>query len=126
MRHLQTLLATVITSTTIACISIGSQDANASGYYAPQPPPDRHESMPSKRHGYDWVPGYWQWRQGRHVWVRGHWVRERPGYRYHAPYWHNHNGRWTFRDGRYSRYRDSDRDGVPDRYDRRPRDRYRY
>ena len=27
-----------------------------------------------------WIGGYWQWRDGRHVWVSGHWENERPGY----------------------------------------------
>ena len=80
------------------------------------PPPVYHEVIPAPRVGMVWVPGYWDWRYGRHYWVAGHWVRPRPGY-YHEPV------RWHYRDGRYYRaggWRDSDRDGVPNRYDRAP------
>jgi hypothetical protein len=67
-----------------------------------------------------WVPGFWDWRAHRYHWVGGHWVRHRPGY-YYQPV------RWVYRDGRYYRgggWRDSDGDGVPNRYDRAPRNPY--
>ena len=66
------------------------------------------EYAPAPRRGYVWVPGYWDWRYDRRHWVRGHWVRHRPGHHYYG-----HAG-----------WRDSDRDGVPNRYDRAPRDPY--
>jgi hypothetical protein len=69
------------------------------------PPVAPVEYVPAPRRGYVWVPGYWDWRGHRHHWVRGHWKRHRPGY-YHAP----------------ARWRDADRDGVPNRYDRAPLD----
>src|SRR5690349_23409176 len=84
------------------------------------PPPPRYEVVPAPRVGYVWVPGAWEWRHNRHHWVRGYWVRERPGY-YYAP------ARWVPRDGRYyyeapgwRGRRDSDGDGVPNRYDAAP------
>jgi hypothetical protein len=49
-------------------------------------------------------------------------LRHRPGY-YYEPV------RWVYRDGRYLRaggWRDADRDGIPNRYDRRPHNPYRY
>ena len=91
------------------------------------PPAVRYEAIPAPRHGYVWAPGYWDYRGGRHhVWVRGHWVRERPGYVYYAPAWHQSNGRWYLererwaRGDRYAHHGggDRDRDGVPNAYDR--------
>lgn len=90
------------------------------------PPPPRHEVVPAPRRGYAWQPGYWHWRNGRHVWVEGHWVRARPGYYWHPSRWEQRNGRWAFNPGgwhrdRYVEYRprrDRDRDGIPDRRDR--------
>src|SRR5688500_6623765 len=84
------------------------------------PPVAYHEVLPAPRVGMVWVPGFWDWRHGRHYWVAGHWLRHRPGY-YYEPV------RWHYRDGRYYRaggWRDSDRDGVPNRYDRAPRNPY--
>ncbi|HYC34974.1 MAG TPA: YXWGXW repeat-containing protein [Usitatibacter sp.] len=86
------------------------------------PPAPRHEVIPAHRPGYVWQPGYWDWRAGRHVWVRGHWVRERPGYFWHPSRWENRGGRWYFEQGRWDRQRyamrDRDRDGIPNRFDR--------
>jgi hypothetical protein len=84
------------------------------------PPALRHEVVPAPRVGYVWAPGYWDWGHGRYRWVAGHWNSHRPGYHY-APV------RWVHRGGRYYRsggWRDSDRDGVPNRYDNAPLDPY--
>jgi hypothetical protein len=84
------------------------------------PPAAYHEVVPAPRRGFVWVPGYWDWRHGRYHWIGGHWIRHRPGY-YYEPV------RWVYRDGRYWRrggWGDRDRDGVPNRYDRAPRDPY--
>ena len=58
--------------------------------------------------GYVWVPAYRTWDGYRYVSVPGHWERER-GYTQHVP------SRW-----------DRDGDGVPNRYDARPNNPYRY
>jgi hypothetical protein len=96
--------------------------ASAQVYVEVAPPAPRHEMMPRHREGYVWSPGYWDLRNGRHVWVRGHWVRERPGMYWHPNRWVERDGRWYFERGRWDReryaYRDRDRDGVPNRYDR--------
>ena len=85
------------------------------------------EPIPGPRHGHVWVPGYWQPYGGRHNWVAGHWVVQRPGYVYAQPAWREHDGRWHMDEGRWERRhghgygqgrRDFDRDGVPNRYDR--------
>lgn len=86
------------------------------------PPPERYEPVPAPRAGYVWAPGYWDWRDNRHVWSRGVWVRERQGYAYEPHRWVEHDGRWRLDRGRWNqaRGRDSDRDGIPDRRDRHP------
>lgn len=85
------------------------------------PPPARYEVVPDPRPGWVWAPGYWEWRGNRHVWRSGVWVRERPGYAYYPHRWVEREGRWNFERGRWDRSRrDSDGDGVPDRYDARP------
>ena len=108
----------------IALSSIGllPLPAAAQVYLEFAPPPPREEVMPRHRSGYVWQPGFWEWRDGRHVWVRGHWVRERRGMYWHPSRWVERDGRWYFERGRWDReryaFRDRDRDGVPNRYDR--------
>lgn len=86
------------------------------------PPAVYHEVLPAPRVGLVWVPGYWDWRHGRHHWIAGHWVRGRPGH-HHAPArWHPHGHYYH----RPAGWRDDDGDGVPNRFDRRPRNPYRY
>lgn len=93
------------------------------------PPASRYEVVPAPRAGYVWQPGYYDWRNGRHVWLRGHWVRERRGYYWHPNRWEQRDGRWSLERGRWDRERwadnrysrrggDRDRDGVPNRVDR--------
>jgi hypothetical protein len=85
------------------------------------PPEPRSERTPQARRGYVWAPGYWNWSNNRHVWVRGHWERERRGYVYNQPAWEERDGRWHMRRGNWERTRrDRDGDGVPNRYDDRP------
>jgi hypothetical protein len=126
------LLATLVAG------SLGVSVPSFSAVYVEiAPPPPRVEVVPAPRRGYVWVPGYWDWRHGRHVWVSGAWVRERRGYRYAAPRWVERNGRWYMEQGRWARGdrdhdgipnrddRDKDNDGVPNRYDARPNNPYR-
>jgi hypothetical protein len=93
------------------------------------PPAPRVEVVPAPRAGYVWAPGYWDWRNGRHAWVRGHWERERRGMAWHPSRWEERNGRWALERGRWDKDRDGvpnrvdrdrDGDGVPNRYDRAP------
>ena len=99
--------------------------ASAQVYIDIAPPAPRYEVIPADRAGYVWQPGYWDWRGSRHVWVRGHWVRERQGLYFHPSRWVERDGRWYLEKGRWDRERyayrgrgDRDRDGVPNRYDR--------
>jgi hypothetical protein len=87
------------------------------------PPPLRYEVVPAPRRGYVWAPGHWEWRGHRHEWVTGYWIAERPGYAYSAPAWARRDGGWYYEPARWTPYgRDRDRDGIPDRYERRRHD----
>lgn len=79
------------------------------------PPAPRYEAAPRARRGMAWVPGHWEWRGHRHVWMAGYWVKARPGYHYREPRWAEQGGRWNMQPGGWDR----DGDGVPNRYDRR-------
>jgi hypothetical protein len=95
------------------------------------PPPPRYEVVPVVRPGYLWVPGHWEWAGNRHVWVAGHYLRERPGFYYTQPVWVQSGPHWVYHGGGWARgngpghghgygsgRRDSDRDGIPNRHDR--------
>lgn len=66
-------------------------------YVAPPPPPRYHRPPPPPRYAH-------------------------PGYYHDGPRYHPRHRHWERRHG----WRDSDRDGVPNRYDRRPNNPYRY
>jgi hypothetical protein len=118
----------------VSSIGIIPLSSSAQGVWVEvAPPAPRHEVIPAPRNGYVWQPGYYDWRDGRHVWVRGQWVRERRGYYWHPNRWENRDGRWHLERGRWDRERfadnrwddrrrgpggDRDRDGVPNRADR--------
>jgi len=133
--------AAIVPTTALAQVDFSLVIGNA-------PPPPRFESIPAPRHGYVWAPGYWRWDGHRHGWVAGHWLPARQGYRYMPSEWVRVDNGWRMNEGgwvtyydapnyahaprqyyrdrdrydrnRYDRdrYRDSDRDGVPNRYDR--------
>ena len=84
------------------------------------PPAPIYERIPGPRHGYVWAPGYWEWRGHRHDWVPGRYIAARPGYAYAPPSWHQRRGGWYLEPARWTPYGpDRDRDGVPDRFERR-------
>jgi hypothetical protein len=83
------------------------------------PPEPRAEHVPPPRRGYEWAPGYWDWRHGRHVWVSGHWVRARHGHHWEGDRWVERNGHWERMPGHWARG-DRDGDGVPNRMDSHP------
>lgn len=115
------LLAAAFAATTIGFAAVPAVAA-VDVFVDIAPPAPRYEIVPAPRAGYVWAPGYWDWRDGRHVWRKGHWERERRGYYWHPSRWEQRNGRWHFEKGRWDReryaFRDTDRDGVPNRYDR--------
>jgi hypothetical protein len=89
--------------------------------YIETAPPARRVERFEARPGQVYVAGSWQWVNGKHEWVPGHYVSERRGYRYENDRWVQHdNNKWMYQRGGWAQ--DSDGDGVPDRSDRRPND----
>ena len=116
------LLLGAFVASTFAAIAPTAQAA-VEVYVNTPPPAMRYEVVPSARAGYLWAPGYWNWRNNRHVWAKGHWERERTGYFYHPHRWTERENRWYYERSRWDRNRpngDRDGDGVPNRLDSRP------
>ena len=131
----------------LATASVGIMPLPASAevgiYVDVAPPAPRYEVVPAPRVGYIWQPGVWVWSDGRHHWVRGHWVRERHGMYWHPNRWTESNGHYILDRGHWDKQRyaangdrdhdgisnrndrDRDGDGVPNRYDRAPDNPYR-
>ena len=110
------LLASVVAAT-LGSVAVPAASAV---YVRIAPPEPRAEVVPAPRRGYTWAPGYWDWRNNRHVWVSGHWIKERRGYVYAEPRWVERDGRWykERRGWQRSGRGDRDRDGIPNRVDR--------
>jgi hypothetical protein len=122
------LLIAALLASTLGVVSVPAS-ADVGIYLDVAPPPPRYEVVPAPRAGFIWAPGFWEWRNGRHYWARGHWERERHGYYWHPSRWEQRDGRWAFERGGWNRerwedrrvargYGDRDRDGVPNRFDR--------
>ncbi len=60
----------------------------------PPPPPPPPMERVRARHGWVWVEGGFEWRNGRYRKLPGHWERERPDR-------HWHGGRWDWRGDHY-------------------------
>lgn len=99
--------------------------ASAQRYVREAPPPPRVEAIPEARRGHVWSTGHWEWRNNRHRWIAGNWIRERRGHRYSQPQWVERDGRWAMVRGNWRRS-DRDGDGVPNRVDRAPDNPRRY
>ena len=67
------------------------------------PPAAVVEVVPGPRQGYVWSPGYYNYENNRHVWVKGESVREREGYTYQPNRWVEHDGRWNLERSRWDR-----------------------
>lgn len=67
------------------------------------PPPPRREiaySRPSPHHV--WVPGYWAWNRGRHVWIAGHYETPPRGRdSWVEPRWDRRGGSYVFIEGHW-------------------------
>ena len=98
------LVSLMIAAGTIGAIAAPLPSVAAVGVFVDiAPPPPRVEVVPAPRVGYVWAPGYWDWRGHRHIWVRGHWIRERRGYAYYPHRWVERDGRWALERGRWDR-----------------------
>ena len=126
----KTLLATAFTA---ALLAFGAQaQTYTTTTITVAPPAPRHEVVPGPRAGWIWAPGHYEYNGGQYAWTEGHWMRERSGYEYREPRWvQRGDGSWylvgntwehRFDEQRHARGgRDFDGDGVPDRFDRFPR-----
>lgn len=63
------------------------------------PPPVMHESVPGYRAGHAWIPGYWDWRNDRHVWIGGRWMPARHGCHWRRHRWIQRGDRWYLEAG---------------------------
>jgi hypothetical protein len=118
----------------------GTAQAATSVYVQIAPPAPLVEAVPIAPPGRVWVPGHYEWNGHRYHWTRGYFVAARPGYDYRAANWVQRGDRWIYepggwvvlsngpgRHGQGHAYgherghgRDSDHDGVPNRFDRHP------
>lgn len=64
----------------LAMVASGTAFAQISFNIVIAPPASMHEVVPMMQPGYVWAPGYWAWRNDRHVWVRGRAMLQRPGH----------------------------------------------
>ena len=116
--------------------------ATTSVYVNIAPPQPVYEAVPVAPPGRVWVAGHYEWNGRAYVWRRGYWVDARPGYDWRPAQWVQVGPRWQYQPGgwvvvqggpgrhghghAYGHRRDSDHDGVPDRYDSRPHNPYRH
>jgi YXWGXW repeat-containing protein len=116
----QKLVLAGLVAAVLGSISIpAAARTNVDLYVNIAPPAPRYEVVPAPRIGFVWVPGYWDWRGHRHVWIVGHYARHRPGYYYAPARYVEHEGRWRYYAPGW-RPGDRDGDGVPNRFDRAP------
>ena len=68
------------------------------------PPPPQVEVIPAVPFaGAVWISGYWNWSNGRHVWMPGHYSRPVPGYRFEPHRWEQRHDGWYLGGGRWTR-----------------------
>jgi hypothetical protein len=89
------LIIASLAAATLGSIAVPAAAAHVDVFVDIAPPPAPVEIVPAPRVGFVWVPGVYEWRHHHHVWVEGHWVRERPGYRYEPAVWVQANGHWV-------------------------------
>ena len=98
------LLATLIATGAIGAVALPPAALAAVNFSVQIAPPAlRYEEVPVQRQGYTWAPGYWDYRNNNHVWVRGSSVRDRNGYAYTPHRWVENNGRWGQERGHWDR-----------------------
>ena len=101
MNGKKTLLALCIAAGSLG--ALGTAAANADVYVRIAPPAPRYEVVPAVPSGCVWVPGYWNWRGHRYVWVRGHRVHARRGEHWVGHHWREDHGRWHMERGHWDR-----------------------
>jgi WXXGXW repeat (2 copies) len=102
MNRIRTLAMVAAVAATTAGVSPAFARDNVSFSINVGPPPPRVEVVAASRSGYVWAPGYWNWNGHKHVWVKGHQMRERHGQRWVPDRWDQHDGRWRLEHGHWS------------------------
>ena len=82
------LLAPVLIASTFGAAALPAAAHTNVDFFVNVGPPPVLYAPAAPRVGFIWVPGYWDWRHGRHYWVRGHYTRHRPGYAYAPARWY--------------------------------------
>jgi hypothetical protein len=112
--HLRLTLAACAAALLTACVvapapvaaPYGYPGAPAGAVYAPvAPPAPYYEAQPALPFvGAIWIPGFWNWTGGRHVWQPGRYEQPRAGYRYQPYQWAPaQRGGWALRGGGWVR-----------------------
>src|ERR1035437_5489364 len=65
------------------------------------PPAAQYEAVPVAREGYIWSPGYYNYENDKHVWVKGESVPAREGYTYQPNRWQEKDGHWNLERARW-------------------------
>jgi YXWGXW repeat-containing protein len=74
-----------------------------------RPPRNFDEVRPGRPfRGAVWIPGFWYWNGGQHLWVAGRWSAPRQGYAWTPDRWQRdnrrgHDGRWVLAPGHWRR-----------------------
>ena len=92
------LIVTGMVAATLGSISIpAAARSNVDLFVNIGPPPmPVVEAVAAPRVGFVWVPGFWEWRHRRHIWVAGHNSRPRPGVGYEPARRIERDGRWGY------------------------------
>jgi hypothetical protein len=93
-----------------------SQPPSAGSVYDPGPAPTEEEVVqvappapivevrpPLPFAGAVWIPGYWRWHDGRHVWVGGRWSAARAGSVWEPNHWQHTPRGWVHVHGHWRR-----------------------
>lgn len=115
----KTVIRFVIAASMSAVLQSAPSFAEVDIFFSVAPPPIRYEVVPEPRRGYTWAPGYWDGKNNKHAWKKGHWERDRSGQMYVQPRWVERNNGWALERGRWNR-NDRDGDGAPNNRDRQP------
>jgi hypothetical protein len=70
---------------------------------AAPPPPIVEARTAAPFGGAVWIPGYWQWNGGRHVWVGGRWSAGRAGMMWEPAHWEQRGHHHRFVPGHWRR-----------------------
>ena len=82
------VLAAVLIASTFGAAALPAAARTNVDFFVNVGPPPVLYAPAAPRVGVIWVPGYWDWRHGRHYWVRGHYTRHRHGYVYAPARWY--------------------------------------